>query len=62
MVENRNLNLNFLVTKKEDHIGGMSTSLGGVLMAQIVKNLSAMWEGSIPGSGRFSGEGNGNLL
>ena len=51
-----------VVTKKEDHIGGMSTSLGGVLMAQIVKNLPAMWEVSISGSGRFSGEGNGNLL
>ena len=33
-------------------------------MAQVVKNLLAMQEilGLIPGSGRFPGEGNGNLL
>ena len=33
-------------------------------MAQIVKNLPGprMDPGSIPGSGRFLGEGNGNLL
>ena len=33
-------------------------------MAQMVKNLPAMWEtmGSIPGSGRYPGEGNGNPL
>ena len=34
------------------------------LVAQVVKNLLAMQEilGLIPGSGRFPGEGNGNLL
>ena len=33
-------------------------------MAQTVKNVPAMWKtaGSIPGSGRSSGEGNGNPL
>ena len=33
-------------------------------MAQTVKRLPLMWVdlGSIPGSGRFPGEGNGNLL
>ena len=33
-------------------------------MAQTVKNVPTMWKtpGSIPGSGRSSGEGNGNLL
>ena len=28
-------------------------------MAQLIKNLPAMWEGSIPGLGRFPGEGKG---
>ena len=33
------------------------------LVAQMVKHLSTMWEqGSIPGSGRSPGEGNGNPL
>ena len=34
------------------------------LVAQMVKNPPAMWEnlGSIPGSGRFPGEGHGNPL
>ena len=34
------------------------------LMAQLVKNPPAMWGdlGSIPGLGRYSGEGNGNPL
>ena len=37
------------------------------LVAQTVKHLSTMWEtiynvGSIPGSGRSAGEGNGNPL
>ena len=33
------------------------------LMTQMVKNLPAMWDpGSIPGSGRSPGEGNGNPL
>ena len=35
------------------------------LMAQLVKRLSAMWEtqpGSIPGLGRYPGEGNDNPL
>ena len=34
------------------------------LVAQVVKNLLATQEilGLIPGSGRFPGEGNGNLL
>ena len=50
-----------VVTKKEDHIG-MSTSLGGFLLTQMVKNLPAMWKGLIPGSRRVPGEGNGNLL
>ena len=31
-------------------------------MAQRLKRLPATWEGSIPGSGRFPGEGNGNPL
>ena len=31
-------------------------------MAQQVKNLPATQVGSIPGSGRFPGEGNGNPL
>ena len=37
---------------------------GAFLMAQVVKNLLATQEilGLIPGSGRFPGEGNGNLL
>ena len=36
----------------------------GSRMAQMIKSLTAMWEtlGSIPGSGRSSREGNGNLL
>ena len=33
------------------------------LVAQVVKHLPATWEtGSIPGSGRSLGEGNGNPL
>ena len=33
------------------------------LVAQMVKNLPAMWDlGSIPGLGRSPGEGNGNTL
>ena len=51
-----------VVTKKEDNIGGMSTSLEGFLLTQMVKNLPAIWKGLIPGSRRFPGEGNGNLL
>ena len=37
---------------------------GGYLMAQMVKNppANAVDVGSIPGSGRFSGKGNGNQL
>ena len=38
--------------------------MGSSLVAQTVKRLPLMWVdlGSIPGSGRFPGEGNGNLL
>ena len=38
--------------------------MGSSLVAQTVKRLPLMWvdPGSIPGSGRFPGEGNGNLL
>ena len=38
--------------------------MGSPLVAQTVKRLPLMWvdPGSIPGSGRFPGEGNGNLL
>ena len=42
--------------------------VGASLVAQRVKRLPEMWEtwlgdlGSIPGSGRSPGEGNGNLL
>ena len=42
----------------------MGAGAGASLMAQLVKKLPAMWEtmGSIPGSGRYPGEGNGNPL
>ena len=37
--------------------------LGASLVTQMVKNLPAVQEtGSVPGSGRIPGEGNGNLL
>jgi len=38
--------------------------MGSSLVAQTVKRLPLMWVdlGSIPGSGRFPREGNGNLL
>ena len=50
-----------------NHILGIYHILGASLVAQLVKNSPANAEdtrdvGSIPGSGRSSGEGNGNLL
>ena len=42
--------------------GALSKNMTASLVAQVVKNPLAMQEdpGSIPGSGRFPGEGNGN--
>ena len=50
-----------------NHILGIYHILGASLVAQLVKNSPANAEdtrdaGSIPGSGRSSEEGNGNLL
>ena len=40
----------------------MKSSKGAFLVAQMVNSLSAGDPGSIPGSGRSPGEGNGNPL
>ena len=49
---------NFFTDQGSRGFGGM------ILMAQLVKNLPAMWVdlGLIPGLGRFSGGGHGNPL
>ena len=52
-----------LVSEMSSLTPGTGLLLVPSLVAQMVKNLPAMWDlGSIPGLGRSPGEGNGNTL